>query len=763
MLVAVYRHSTTFTMSASSRGTATTPGAYDTSVSSHNTATSGSSPSFFPKSHPARRPIPTYPRYFNHRASKWSQSEPGIITPPPPPPQPDEDRQSESIPVMSRGERRELLQRYNGSYSPGRRPVRRAASEIEQPSPARIAQLKQQLWDDQERLQSSKSKALSPWRDSYRPETPPRAPEQKHEEELKFGSKYYEAAAAICLAHSPEKSSSSKTTDVASLVAKLTAVNRQQDPQEALSQIDAILKQQSQSPVPEEDEEDEPVVVDDEHSNSEDDVDDHTSVSSITNPTYQGSKQTSKKGAVNVQITTSGKPRPSKLEVYGKSLAPPSPINGPRRGRASVVPPASIEVGSVRKGRTTKVSPNSSPERPEEGIVEKLRKWDALSGEDDGGTKYPGSERPPDAFSNTTEELGSLVTKKDDFSSSHPWEQDVMNWKDDRGRPLSPQSLAKALTTSKASSTARAQKAMTPREAAPTPTLSNKTTYIAKASTEDDLEPSLSEEDDEEPTIRKAWPPRDHKAHAKSLADDFDSAWVALPSSAFFSGGRNTPTQRTSNARIEARNMDRHSNGQGDQDGLGERSRFRETGPKDDVRERSSPQIKEHIRSSPHSTKRGDFQRISPRPSEGSVQKSRFVARTPTPTKTKTAYDQAPLAPTPEDQMAVDNVEVSLVDTPTRKRGLRGFLGKHRKKQPNALSSHVSLGSRLDKTDGKLEQDPSLEDSEVPPPPRRGRLLTKSPGRQRARSLEERRPRNPSIARKFSRMLRVYDEGAGQY
>jgi hypothetical protein len=42
----------------------------------------------------------------------------------------------------------------------------------------------------------------------------------------------------------------------------------------------------------------------------------------------------------------------------------------------------------------------------------------------------------------------------------------------------------------------------------------------------------------------------------------------------------------------------------------------------------------------------------------------------------------------------------------------------------------------------------------------RSRQSSESPARSRARSLDERRIRNPSIARKYNRLLRVYDQDA---
>ena len=58
-----------------------------------------------------------------------------------------------------------------------------------------------------------------------------------------------------------------------------------------------------------------------------------------------------------------------------------------------------------------------------------------------------------------------------------------------------------------------------------------------------------------------------------------------------------------------------------------------------------------------------------------------------------------------------------------------------------------------------------LETEEEAPPPARGRRLrraSKSPSRARARSLEDGRVRNPNIARKFTRLLRVYDDKEGR-
>jgi hypothetical protein len=233
----------------------------------------------------------------------------------------------------------------------------------------------------------------------------------------------------------------------------------------------------------------------------------------------------------------------------------------------------------------------------------------------------------------------------------------------------------------------------------------------------------------------------EHQAYARNLADDFDSAWVSLPSSSFFRGG--------------------------EQDG------FRiETNPSDGAvsQARVLSVSKQGESSTPRRLYHDQYQTFRAR--EG-------VRKTEQSTKDKSG--KVGITKTFE---AAGNrhgekggVEVAILndvqqkpavsapmppsENSTSRRGLRKFL-KLRQAGRTASTSQgsVSTSSRSQLPSVSVDLQSAsldLEAAEAPPPPSRGRSQH-SPDRLRSRSLDERRIRNPHIAKKFSRLLRVYEE-----
>ena len=176
---------------------------------------------------------------------------------------------------------------------------------------------------------------------------------------------------------------------------------------------------------------------------------------------------------------------------------------------------------------------------------------------------------------------------------------------------------------------------------------------------------------DESPTFSK------QQENAKALADDFDSAWVNLPSSAFFgspSPSRQQPTAPT--AQIDEDDEDE------------------EVGYVNMERTSAEPETFE--------------------PQTGYV-----------------------------EQLYVEEEK-------PRKRGLRGFLKRHSSGKRGSVHTLSSSSGRTIK-----ERSVATELPRRPPPP----------SRTGSRSLEDeqRNIRNPNLAKKFSRLMRVYeDNGAAR-
>jgi hypothetical protein len=171
------------------------------------------------------------------------------------------------------------------------------------------------------------------------------------------------------------------------------------------------------------------------------------------------------------------------------------------------------------------------------------------------------------------------------------------------------------------------------------------------------------------------------------------------------------------------------------------------------------------------------FQKFSPEMQQ-SARVSRYTPPEPA-SHPRAAYDDGPIGGdnTVDDEMG--SIEVALVEPPVvgarsesrGRRGLRGLLKRRSKsngksaaavKQATA-SSEVGVGSRNHNSEILLQKAVDPVTGEIAPPRGRNRRgISKPPSRERAQSLEERRtPRNPTIAKKFTRLMRLYDDDEG--
>jgi hypothetical protein len=113
------------------------------------------------------------------------------------------------------------------------------------------------------------------------------------------------------------------------------------------------------------------------------------------------------------------------------------------------------------------------------------------------------------------------------------------------------------------------------------------------------------------------------------------------------------------------------------------------------------------------------------------------------------------------------DIEIALVNSPPQlqesdtakpRRGLRAFF-KRRQGAKTSSTGPKSISASFSSSSGKTPRITRSIDLDFDPPAGgRASRASRSPGRSRARSLEERRIRNPSIAKKFNRLLRVYDD-----
>jgi len=266
----------------------------------------------------------------------------------------------------------------------------------------------------------------------------------------------------------------------------------------------------------------------------------------------------------------------------------------------------------------------------------------------------------------------------------------------------------------------------------------------------------------------------DRQEYAKNLADDFDSAWVALPSSSFFPGKNDQ--QRL--PRIAASPKDsreakvllqrQQSNGRD----MEKVARTESTVHKSN-RAMNSPTVDDGdvlvLDRTRNNFKRGHISTFTAQADIPPRNKHRYA-----PPEMTNSYDESMATATTKDTSKAHTINsagdedqsqtITRNPSDTRqRRGLRAFLkrrqqnsglGKTNTASIGASASRGSISSVSKKSpvvrSGSIDLETAYE--------RRGRDMMSPQDRLRSRSLEERRIRNPNIAKKWSRLLRVYEQ-----
>lgn len=677
----------------------------------------------------------------------------------------------------------------------------------------------------------------------------------------KSGDSLYQSAVGSGDEETPHRAASqvslatnrSTRTDVsvATLLAKLTAVKRD-NPDEALREIDAILKAESASSG-------EPLVVanpvlDDE--SLEGSEDDETSVSSITNPTF-GVKPTEQTKEVATSAKSAGQPRPSSLQNYSSKVAQTTKLaeakakSKSRSRRERSPPPASINVSSTKDKKETLVAnpekvltgyqrlehgaderppipvqtdplakpgPETKPAvrstvrntldwkmnsnlNPADGcpvpdpeiaeavdrfltpvpdeaqtigpansleLAEKIRRWDEMS-----GPEFINRVCPCDPNEADDKSSGLLSASQHRLTPGnrrpHPWDGAVpvtMGRIDVRDTSMesacgvetefspkydefaSPASSARQLRMERIRKSASSDSASdrggsvpsTGRQAvneAQSPVASNADFTGDRF----EVDPKLLA-DSESWEERPRWSVRQEQS--KTLSDDFDSAWVALPSSNFFQSQKSGDAAPTGRSVAESKTESGANVAKGElQDApdpepmvTQQLQKFSPT--------TESPSRSTHNYKPPEVAKSGEL-RLD--------YKDRRYEREEAMASNQ---QQAQLADY-DDQLEVGLVSSGNGTETKHRRGLRAFLKRRQNGKSSASHASASVSSASRKISSARTLDHDLMDHTPVASGRRSRD-SRSPSRDRARSLEERRIRNPTIAKKFSRLLRVYDE-----
>ena len=530
--------------------------------------------------------------------------------------------------------------------------------------------------------------------------------------------------------------------NVAHLLAKLQSVNRS-DPNAALREIDAILKAEtggsalessrksglvppSNKVAPEEISPGSPEGEDDDG-----DSETETTVSSITNPTFsgQGKHRKKKEEARKTHRPTLPTAVEGEESNYDskRSQEAVERNSESRRKKVRSPPPDTIQVsairdrGSEKKGMEDgKRSSHALEKKLSAGLdataelAEKIRRWDELSGKESAP-----EGKGPDLMSDTTDALGSIMTPSDLLPKKkphHPWDASVSSR---RGEV--------AIKDTSMDNGAGLEMQYSP---IPTDKLRRRQDQWRR---QDERNNPFAVDSDQESQQQESRASQDGSRMGgrplqtvMSMSNEFDDAWVSMPASNFFSD--TTPPRKTT--------------------------------PRKEASNDSPPPP-------PVSSKKASVQKFSPKRFESTQREMKYQPPSAedrakqTSASTKGAYDENRMDRVdemPSEETEDDNIEVTLVGPKKEKRkGLRALLQRRNGKSQTlgGASSVISSGSRR-----RGQPHMAAYEAEIEPPrsASRGRRRGVSPSRARARSLEERRIRNPNIAKKFSRLLRVYND-----
>lgn len=529
---------------------------------------------------------------------------------------------------------------------------------------------------------------------------------------------------------------------VVDLLAKIQSVNRA-DPSAALREIDAILKSggttmgaSREAPVPvtahapPAPEAVNPQATDPEEDNGDSETE--TTVSSITNPTFSGhqSRRHRKREEKRQQPTL-----PTMQEGEASNARAPvkqAAEGSSRRKKDRSPPPETIQVSGARDRSHREHGHKEMQKRPVNldevrdhlpldsaaELAEKIRRWDELSGKGSAP-----ETKNTDFVSDTTDALGSIVTPSDGMPKKklHPWDNipTLLGQVGYRDMATDSGSGAESRSTSDSTKRRTVRQAINERR--------REEDERNRPFVDESNNPFAQESDHES---SRASPSRESSRYnvpertVNNMSNEFDDAWVTLPTSNFFAS--ETPVRGS---------MERSTEG-------AMRDEIPPTLPassKNASVQKFSPERLDPV------TREMDYEPVSPR------RRTREMEGT-------TAYDEKPVEQARSDEKEEDGIEVTLVGTrkEPKKKGLRALLQRRSSKGsfPTAARSVVSSNSGRRAPMG-------VQDVEIDPPRSasrgRGRFVSPARNRDRAHSLEERtNSRNPNIARKFSRLLRVY-------
>ena len=626
------------------------------------------------------------------------------------------------------------------------------------------------------------------------------------------------------------------------LLRKINQVNKD-DPQAALAEINALLRQQqSTTEVPTESSPnqhmDDPVtreiasVPGVEHAhpmegdNESDDESDATSVSSMTNPTFV---ELGHKDSVPIS-PSDGRPRPSRLGSYNnasprnisttnsssrtniENRPQPSVKEDQKMATVAVIPTSNDVVdardtgaqASENKDRTKYKAPNVAvdnkkpndvvekkstpsllsqlgsliaPRRLEDltmqskEISEKIKQWDELSTgalpvDTSTPSKMPNASLDTKAFAIKAEPKSkSKVSERRDLSPGsalkrdHPWDAAIpvrmgqINTKDtsmDCGDGIEAEftpKYSKAPISSRINNvapTARKQQHDVPAQQA---TSVNKDTVQKK----------------EAPQFMSS----NQHQQTKAMSDDFDSAWVSLPSSAFFGSKQNIsqPNRTVAVASNQRSNTPTtiHQDVQAE-----------ELLPPDAAHDVEVEYVHNSTR-----IRSGEVQTIAPEETNHSYAQLKSPKRDVYPRHRKSStfddsYEETSNQFVMNTTKSFETAPATGDETKPRGRGLRGFLKRKQAEKEQTGSSidrtSASVVSRRSAATTTAATRPLGELADIEASPSNGNYSelvnrytrrsakSRSPSRNRSRSVDERRAtRTPSLARKFNRLLRVYD------
>lgn len=536
---------------------------------------------------------------------------------------------------------------------------------------------------------------------------------------------------------------------VASLMARISAVTRS-DPAEALAQIDAILSSENASTETAREEVDLASIRHDSDSDGKEWHQDEkqvtgrqpqyvapdplgahleeessiaaTSVSSMTNPTYQG-------GHTIRNEVMSFSNKPSLLQAYGSTalMGKKEWIRSSSEQENNSSPPSTISLSSKEKGRKPGESARQQslkcPQIVASNSAElavKIRRWDEMSAPDIAGVKSDDSGYPVEAS-------GRVPNTPVNRRRAHPWDSSM------------PPQLDRKNTAANAWT-----KQYKPKHTAPDKVTSFPTDRYFDEESNSILQTGYSEDGfDMDPKIQST-PTQQQQAETML----FDSTWVSVPESSFFRQHSAFPRADLEPVKADAATPTRLLMSSFDQeDALSTPDHAFGHGRVPRQPDVSSPRPPSRLLRSDNESHR-PLQTFSP---QTRAPTRDFRSLSPRAVRNRQILHQSSSGDSSSDH----GVGVALLNKP-KSRGLRSFLPKRRALKGNAvaLEEDISLLSQ--------SSDVFALDVELPPPLQsRGRRYASTQDRERARSLEDSRSRNPNIAKKFSRLLRVKDADTG--